>query len=78
MEVGDQLHAAVALFLDRYPGTHWTGDWVVSRAGLDEILDPTRTRNANLSIVHPLASRYRGSFIYIYIYLLSKNAKIRI
>jgi hypothetical protein len=31
---------------ERAPGTHWTGDWVSPRAGLDDvekILDPTTT-----------------------------------
>jgi hypothetical protein len=43
------------------PGTHWIGNWVKPRAGLDDvkkILDPTGTRNLTLSVVQPVASRY--------------------
>jgi hypothetical protein len=44
-EVSGQLHAPSAL----PPGTHWIGDWVDPRAGLDDvekILDPTGTRSS--------------------------------
>jgi hypothetical protein len=32
---------------ERAPGTHWIGDWVDPRTGVDveKILDPTGTRN---------------------------------
>ena len=35
MEVGDKLHAPVALTPGKSPGTHYTGGWVVPRADLD-------------------------------------------
>jgi hypothetical protein len=45
----------------RAAGNHWIRGWVDPRAGLDEvekILDPTGTRNSDLSVVQPVASRY--------------------
>jgi hypothetical protein len=35
MEVGGQLNASAALPPVKEPGTHWTGDWVDPKAGLD-------------------------------------------
>jgi len=35
MEVGGQLHTPSALAAGKEPGTHWIGDWVGPRAGLD-------------------------------------------
>jgi hypothetical protein len=45
------------------PGVHWIGGWVEPRAGLYELeerkfFNPTGTRNSNLSVVQPVASRY--------------------
>jgi len=37
MEVSSQLHAVVALPLEKRPSTPWTGGWVGSRAGLDMV-----------------------------------------
>jgi hypothetical protein len=43
---------------ERVRGTHCIGGWVDPRASLDDvekILDPTRTRNSDPSIVQPVA-----------------------
>jgi hypothetical protein len=37
MEVSGQLQAQAALPQGKDPGTHWTGGWVGSRAGLDAV-----------------------------------------
>jgi hypothetical protein len=48
---------------ERVPGTHWIGDWVGPRAGLDKVSkrkipSPRRESNPDRPIVQPVASRY--------------------
>jgi hypothetical protein len=44
------------------PGTHWTGGWVGSRAGLDDVEKrnslPYLGSNSDPSVVQPVASHY--------------------
>jgi hypothetical protein len=61
--VSGQLQAPAALPPgEKAPSTHWVEGWVDPRAGLDyvdkRILDPTGTRNSDLSVVQPVSSRY--------------------
>jgi hypothetical protein len=45
----DQLHALVALPPgERATGTHWVGDWVSPRAGLDDL----RSENSLIKLNH--------------------------
>jgi len=37
MEVSGQLRAPAALLPGKCLGTHWIGDWVILRAGLDAV-----------------------------------------
>jgi hypothetical protein len=48
---------------DRTPGTHWTGDWVGPRAGLDtparrKILYLCRGSNLDRPVVQPIGRHY--------------------
>jgi hypothetical protein len=48
---------------ERTPGTHWTGDWVGPRAGLDtqargKILRPRRGSNPDCPVVQPVVRHY--------------------
>jgi hypothetical protein len=42
---------------EKAPGTHWIGDWVDPRAGLDD-MDPTGTRTPTPWSSSPVASHY--------------------
>jgi hypothetical protein len=38
LEVNGQLHAPVALLSEKGPAeTYWMGDWMLARAGLDDV-----------------------------------------
>jgi hypothetical protein len=46
---------------ERAIGTHWTGGWVGSSDGInnvEKILDPHRDSNSEPSVVQPVAGRY--------------------
>jgi hypothetical protein len=48
---------------ERYPGTHWIGDWVIPRAVLDMVMkgkipNPRRESNPRTPIVKPVVQRY--------------------
>jgi hypothetical protein len=64
MEVSGQRHAPAALYpRERTPGTHWTGGWVGSRAGLDKeargkILYPCLGLNLDLLVAQSVARHY--------------------
>jgi hypothetical protein len=63
MQVSDQLHVPVALPPGRAPGTHWIGDWVGLKAGLDavekrKISCACQESNPNYLAVQPVASHY--------------------
>jgi len=52
MEMSGQLHAPAALTLKRNFGTHFIGDWVGTRVGLDAVAKrkcPGRVGSRNLS-----------------------------
>jgi hypothetical protein len=55
MEVHSQLHSPLALSLERDSGTHWMGDFVFCRVGLDavekKILCPCQRSNPHSSVV---------------------------
>jgi hypothetical protein len=51
---------------ERALDTHWIGGWVGPRVGLHTVVKrkitrPSRERNPDHLIVHPVASRYTGS-----------------
>jgi hypothetical protein len=50
------------------PGTHWIGGWVGPRAGLDDVGRenswPYRDSNSDLTVVQPVASRYRSMYLF--------------
>jgi hypothetical protein len=60
MEVSSQLHAPSALPPKGQNGTHWTGRWVVPRAGLDvsEKKNPLYLPRFEPLTAHTVASRY--------------------
>jgi hypothetical protein len=64
MGVSGQRHAPAALYpRGKDPGTHWIGDWVGLRAGLDagarrKILCPCRGSNLDHPIVQPVVRFY--------------------
>jgi hypothetical protein len=61
MGVSCQRHAPATIYpLERTPGTHWTGDWVGPRAGLEpevkgKILFPLPGTNSDRPVVQPIA-----------------------
>jgi len=56
MEVGGRLHAPVALPAGgESPVTHLTGDWVGSRAGLDEVPKRKSPPLLRTPVVQPIA-----------------------
>jgi hypothetical protein len=62
MEVSGQLHAPAHFTpRERTPGTHWIGDWVGTKAGLDAVMKrkiPSPCRDSNPPIIYPVAQRY--------------------
>jgi hypothetical protein len=67
MEVSGQLHAPDALPPEKEPpGTHWIGDWVGPRAGLDVVSKrkiPSPPMGVELrSSDRPARSQYRLSY----------------
>jgi hypothetical protein len=57
MRVGGQRHASAALYPQERPGTHCTGGWVGSRAGLDRCgISPPP--DFDHRTVQPVAIRY--------------------
>jgi hypothetical protein len=70
----------------RTPGTHWTGGWVCTRAGLDsevrgKISCLCRVSNLDRPVVQPLARHYtdwatRLTFIHVCSYFLKNRAHV--
>ena len=81
MAVGGQRHAPTALLPGIIPGTHCTGDWVVSRASLDgfrksRLLTEIRTtdRPARSESLYRLT--YRGPQLYLSCNLYKSNTQL--
>jgi hypothetical protein len=53
-----QRHATVAFYSRERPGTHWTGDWMDPRAGLDRCGKSRPPPGFDPRTVQPVASRY--------------------
>jgi hypothetical protein len=56
MEVSGQLHAPTALPPGKNPNTHWIGDWVSPRAGLETMVKikiPSPRQDSNPPIIQP-------------------------
>jgi len=56
--VRGQRHAPAALYPRERPGTHYTGGWVGTRAGLDRCGKSRPHRNSIPRTIQSVASRY--------------------
>jgi hypothetical protein len=85
MEVSGQLHELTALPpKERATGTHWIGDWVGCRAGLDTVVKSSQPLTGlEPPIIQPVAQWYtteltRPLYSIIYVILTRKHAELEL
>jgi len=64
MDVSGHHHVLATLPPGRTPGTHWVGEWVGLRAGLDAVAKRTVTAGNRAPVVQPVGSFFEISIYY--------------